>query len=403
MKQFHLKARFSRRIPDPVFTGCTRYIFLCAVEDVPLEIPRDPNPRESDTDHGIYREIRQHLLNKQGEANTFHLKNKGITILADAVQQQDNNEDFIVRLADGQGIVDGGHTYKLLCQGQPEITRINGSGGDQITQFVKIEVLTGYSATIALEVASGLNTAVQVQRMSLDNLKGNFQWIKDELCHESYLDKIAFREREGKDRLLDVRDILVLLDLFNLAEFPTKFDSKQKTKYPIRAYSAKDAVLKSFEKTPKNYRQIRPILKDILTLHDIISSEAAGRYTSESGGRGGRLKFVEYCDPKKKQKPFDFHFIGKSGNHRLFRSALFPMLGAFRYMTQLDVETEQISWKGGFNKVLEIWADTSPALMEVTKKTTQEQGYNLNGVGKSENHWKSLYFEVLQAGMQAGL
>ena len=121
---------------------------------------------------------------------------------------------------------------------------------------------------------------------------------------------------------------------------------------------------------------------------------------SESGGRAGKLKFVEYSsDPK---KPFDFPFIEQSGQYRLFRSALFPMLGAFRYMAQPDPVTGQVHWKGSFEKVLELWDDSGLALMEATKRTSQELGYNLNAIGKSQNHWQSLYFEVLQKAMQSG-
>jgi hypothetical protein len=395
MKQLHLKARISRRIPDPVFTGCNRHIFLCSVEDVPEGIPTDPNPREQNIDRGIYRDIKKHLLNQMGEANTFHLKNKGITILADEVQQQGHGEDFVVTFSEGQGIVDGGHTYNLIVTNQREVADINKVDNNSIQQFVKIEVLTGYSSAIVLEVAGGLNTAVQVQQMSLTNLGGNFQWIKEELEHEPYFDHIAFKE--GERRQFDVRDILVLLDLFNVAEYPTNFAAGPK--YPIRAYSSKEAVLKSFKARPQNYEQIRPILKDILTLHDTISFEAAEQY-SESGGRAGKLKFVEYSPDTK--KPFDFPFIQENGQYRLFRSALFPMLGAFRYMVELDPATDQVHWKGGFDKVLELWEASGLSLMEATKRTCQELGYNLNAIGKSQNHWQSLYFEVLQKAMQAG-
>lgn len=394
MKQIALKTRFPRRIPDPVFTGCTRHIFLCSVEDVPQGIPTKPNPREQNIDRGIYRDIQKHLLNVEGEANTFHLKNKGITILADKVEQLDKSEDFAVWLSDEQGIVDGGHTYGLVIRNQPEIARMTLAGED-IRQFVKIEVLTGYDPKFITEIAGGLNTAVQVQRMSLENLEGGFDWLKEELRDEPYLKQIAFRQ--GENRLFDVRDILVLLDLFNTSEFPAGFAS---TKHPIRAYSAKESVLKAYQNNPKNYENLRPILRDILSLHDIISSQAAERYNKSSGGRGGKLKVVEYSREK---QAFDFPFIGTQGQYRLFRSVLFPMLGAFRYMVQLDPTSNQATWRGGFESVLKLWEIAALSLMEASKGTCQELGYNLNGMGKSPNHWQALYFIVLQNAMQNGL
>src|SRR3954467_84204 len=112
MKRFTLPVRFARRLPDPVFPNCERHIIMCAVTDLPLDLPRDPNPRAQNIDRGIWREIKKHLLNEEGTANTFHLKNKGITIIAERVEKRSDDEYELV-IGPGQGIVDGAHTYDL--------------------------------------------------------------------------------------------------------------------------------------------------------------------------------------------------------------------------------------------------------------------------------------------------
>jgi len=69
---------------------------MCAVTDLPADLPRDPNPRAQNIDRGIWREIKKHLLNEEGTANTFHLKNKGITIIAERVEKRSDDEYELV-------------------------------------------------------------------------------------------------------------------------------------------------------------------------------------------------------------------------------------------------------------------------------------------------------------------
>ena len=113
MPRFTFPVRFVRRIPDPVFPQCERHILMCAIGDLPNGIPTDPNPRKPRIDRLIWREIKKHLLNEEGTPNTFHLKNKGITLIAQRVIKIDD-EKVELAFEDGQGIVDGGHTYELL-------------------------------------------------------------------------------------------------------------------------------------------------------------------------------------------------------------------------------------------------------------------------------------------------
>ena len=41
MKRFVVPVRFARRLPDPVFPNCERHIIMCAVTDLPADLPRD--------------------------------------------------------------------------------------------------------------------------------------------------------------------------------------------------------------------------------------------------------------------------------------------------------------------------------------------------------------------------
>lgn len=390
MSTFTFKALTARRIPDPVFPGSSRHIFLCAVQDMPADLPKGANPREQNIDRGIYRDVMKSLLNEDCTPNTFHLKNKGITILAEEVFKSDDEEALKVRFnSDDQGIVDGAHTYDLIMRGQADIADLNASGESiPISQFVKVEILTGLDGNLVTEIAGGLNTAVQVQRMSLADLGNEFDWIKMELKKSDFLQYVAFKQNEVKE--FDARDIIRLLDLFNITEFPN-----DGTTYPIRAYTTKEGVLKHYlakdgngTEYAENYKRLRPILNEVLVLHDTISRFGKDLYNKGGGKKGGRLKFVETSKAKKK---FKFPFLGEEHESRLSGGALLPMLGAFRAAVEVDTNSNTIGWKGGFANVLQLWDDTGKSLMEATQETSEELGRNPNAIGKSKKHWAFLH------------
>ncbi|MBV9926532.1 MAG: AIPR family protein [Acidobacteria bacterium] len=389
MSTFTFKALTARRIPDPVFPGSTRHIFLCAAQDMPAGLPKGANPREQNIDRGIYRDVMKSLLNEDCTPNTFHLKNKGITILAEEVTKSDDEESLKVRFgSDEQGIVDGAHTYDILIKGKADIADLNAAGeAIPISQFVKVEVLTGLDRNLVTEIAGGLNTAVQVQRMSLADLGNEFDWIKEELKRVDFLQFVAFKQNEVKE--FDARDVIRLLDLFNITEFPN-----DGTSYPIRAYTTKEGVLKHYLteggglKYAENYKRLRPILNEVLILHDTISRYGKDLYNKGGGKKGGRLKFVEASKSKKK---FKFPFIAEEHESRLSGGALLPMLGAFRAAVEVDASTNNIVWKGGFANVLQLWDDTGKSLMEATQETSEELGRNPNAIGKSKKHWAFLH------------
>lgn len=400
MKTHTLRVHNARRLPNPNISGAERHIFTVSVTELPDDLPKDPNPREQRIDRGIYRDIKNSLMNADDTTpNTFYDKNKGITILAQSVHKLNENE-YQLDFLPGQGILDGGHTYEICLSARQPILDFNQSIADaeitagtnntlyedmdavqnelpiSIKQFVEVRVMTGMPSSLTSELAGGLNTSVQVQEWALANLENQFEWIKTELKGQSYLPKIAFRQNET-DTILDVRDILMILDLFNITDYPTGGND-----FPIRAYSSKSAVLDSYLANPDKFKKLQPLLKDVLCLHDIISKEAR-IYHNEAGGKAGALAFTEAT----RGRPF--LFTGDKAEYRLVRGALFPMLGAFRWMVE---ETSQgVQWKGGFDSVKDLWKKSAGELMAATQETSVGNGRNPNAIGKSRNHWATLY------------
>lgn len=385
--EFIFKPVAARRIPDPVFRkqfDTERHIFVMNVSQVPVDISNEANARDPNIRKQVYRMVEDSLLDKQegSELGSFHLKNKGITIIAEAVEQMGDNEYRVV-IKPGQGIVDGGHTYKL-------ITDHIALGDLPESQYVFVEIRTGIKPEWVTYIAGGLNTGVQVQDMSLDQLSGMFSKIQDVLRPSGITDQIAWRENDPGE--FNARDIVSLFLMLNIELY--KNDSGL---YPVECYTSKGAVLKKFEQHSDSFNRMSKIMKDILELHDTISMEAAqiwndgGGKTGNGTGRAGKLAWMEYKDPKKKGT-FVFPFIGgKTGNYRLLNGALYPILGAFRWYVTYDHDQQHLVWKVPFSQVLTAWRETGLQMLRATAEVCEDLGNNPNALGKSKSNWGNLH------------
>jgi hypothetical protein len=316
-----------------------------------------------------------------------HLKHKGITLIATSVTKKDNSTTHEVEIDKSQGIVDGGHSYALLT---------SDTFKDVIpeNQFVKFEILTKVPPDWNADIAGGLNTSVQVQDMSLDNLKGDFNWLKKIIEKEPYYDRNARRENEEGD--LDARDLVSMLLMFNIALF--KNDVGAGDTQPVVAYEKKSSALKMYEadmepEGAKTFKRLAPIVKDIFKLHDIIASDARYQW-NEGGGSFGGLAFVE-----KRKGGFHMTFTGVNAEYRLMSGALFPILAAFRWM--VEEKKGHYVWRGGFNAVLVMWKKSALEMLQMTKQASDELGRNPNAIGKSRNHWANLVARVAMRELMA--
>jgi hypothetical protein len=172
--------------------------------------------------------------------------------------------------------------------------------------------------------------------------------------------------------------------------------------HPTRAYNNKGEVLKDYVSRPELYERFQPVVKDILTLHDTISSEAAKIHTQQ-GGRGGSLDFVKVKKTRRggKTDTFTFHFLNTTGTHQLDRAALYPMLGAFRWMI-VERSDGNFGWRDdNFSRVLAVWNAAAGDMMRATVATHREYKYKLTNLGKSGTHWGTMFNMVARHELQS--
>jgi hypothetical protein len=389
-----LKTDYSRRFPDPLNNSLDtdpynieHHILLVKAIDVPSGISLDCNPRKQKIDSGIYKDVQKSL--EDNSEPTFHLKNKGITMFAHKVDISEDKKVVTAYLAVPaggipDGIADGGHTYQIVLD-----SKSKNKCPDN--QYLKFEIMTGVPDKKKAEIIGGLNTAVQVQEATLLNFEKEFDWIKETISKMSYADKIAYMQNEKGD--FDIRDIIAFLTLFNV-EHP---DLKGRT--PKEAYVSKAACLHLYESNKESYLMLRPLIKDILCLHDYIHLNLGKLYNKEKreSGSKGRAHGMEGVFDKK-ERGVKFIFLGEESQYKLFDGTLYPIFGAMRYLIEKKEGAKVYSWKlESFDEVKKVFDSVATDLLTATYNVCLANGRKPNPVGKDENHWGYLYQIVKSA------
>jgi len=381
------RAAEARRVKHPVFPEIEKHYMLVRAVDLPEGIRKDANARESTgLNRRVYKDVQRSLIADQGMPGIFDLKNKGIVILAESVKKT-GDDLYEVQINDGQGIVDGGHTYEIIINAQVDSTIPDD-------QYVEVQVRTGVPANLITEISSGLNTGIAVKAHSIANLDGKYEWIKEELVSEKFYKRIAWRESDEGD--YDVRDLISVLEAMNVIDFPNDTGT-----HPIAAYEAVNRVAEKFsadaelnEKNPENstYRRFRPILKDALKLFDVIRRDFRDVYNGQKLGFAGALDIMEKAA---KDKTFDFPFSGREpSTYRLTKGALYPLFAAFRNKVRINKQTRLAEWEGGFQSVLDLWKTCQIELVTQTQAAIKDYGRKPDILGKSRGHWNNVHKTV---------
>ena len=377
----------ARRIKHPTHSAIEKHTFIVRAKDVPSGIRTDANARDAvGLNRRVYKDVGENLFNRFAFSGIFDLMNKGITILANKVRRIDDF-NYEIEIEDGQGIVDGGHTYKIICDAQDDPALPDN-------QHIDLHIRTGIDDEMITEISRGLNTGMQVKLHSLDNLDGKYEWVKEELSNESYYKLIAWRESDKGE--YDIRDIIAVLEAMNVHDFPNDVGP-----HPIQAYEkwsvpaekfSKDAETNKNDLSKSKYHKLRPILKDALYLFERIRRDFRDIYNDEKLGRGGGLDIIEKARGGSK---FDFPFAKlPPSDFRLTKGATYPIFAAFRNKVRIDPETQKVAWSNGFHSVVELWDQSAPEICRAIKDTIKEVGSKPDQMGKNRGHWSNMHKTV---------
>lgn len=389
MTTHRIRAAEARRIKHPVFPEIEKHYLTVRAIDLPDGIRKDANARDGqgkDLRRQVYREVQRSLVADQSMPGTFDLKNKGIVILAESVRKA-GEDTYEIKIRDGQGIVDGGHTYEIICQAQ-------SAENIPEDQYVDIQIRTGVDDELITDISSGLNTGIAVKHHSIANLDGKYDWVKTEISDEPYFSRFAWRESD--DGEYDVRDLISVLEAMNVIDFPNHSGN-----HPLSAYEGRERVTKKFsddadkhlgDPEKSTYRKLRPILKGALHLYDRIRRDFRDVYNQEKLGSAGGLDIVEKA---RKGKKYEFPFADlPSAEYRLTKGALYPLFAAFRNKVTINESSGLAEWDGGFKSVLKLWEITSVELAKQTQAAIKDYGRKPDVLGKSRGHWNNVHKTV---------
>lgn len=328
-----IKANKSTKIQDALIPEVWHYYFQCLTKDIPKNLPSANLRGTEDYDSGIYKEIKESLQS----GDNFHLKNQGITILASQINQVDTN--WIINFSQDEigGIVNGGHTYRI-------INETNKDGIETNEQYVNIHFITGVrDEKLAEEMVECLNTSMKVKETSIANLKGYYDWIKAETKpFEKYIGWV-----ETDKNLISARDIIAFMSVLNIDNIVA----------PVQPYSTKEFCLKKFveleEKELKkeveisSFKKFKPILVDILKLKDYINKSAIKTYRDAKIEKQGHEKGKHKIFKKDaiNGKEFEFCFLNEKSKRELQDGVLFPMMYAMRCIIEQKQGDMFFSWK----------------------------------------------------------
>lgn len=379
-----------RKISHPVFPSVEKYWLTVAAKDFPSGISTAVNARDPvGLNRMVYKDVRESLEARTSVPGSFDLMNKGITILAKDVKLVDKeNNIFLITVDDEEGgIVDGAHTAKI-------IERANEEGTTPVEQHVEVYVRTGIQSPLATDIARGLNTGIQVAPKSIYNLGNIFDWLKEEIEDEGYKDRISWRESDDEE--YDVRDLIGVLEVLNIFDYPNDCG-----KHPISAYEKWSVPLEKFAKdfeehenklSKSKYYRLRGLLKSGLIFYDRIRRDFRDIH-SKNGGVAAKMNIVEEASARRGNFDFPFSKLADS-KYRLTKGATYPILAAFRNFVEEDSVKGQAVWRDGFGSVLKVWEDAGPELVAETFQLTKDGYRNPDQIGKNRRHWSNLHTKM---------
>lgn len=383
-----LRVHDVRRIKHPVFPKVQKHIFLIRAIDLPDDLHAHASVLEASLNHAVCKDVRESLLGRDGPTGSFDLMNQGITIIAEDVKRIDD-KTYELFINDDQGIVDGINTYRIIseCRDDPNLSE---------DQFVEVHVRIGIQKEDIKDISRGLNSAMQVRQHILTEITkttGKLDWIEEALEGVPKKRKISWCESD--DGELDVRDLICILEAFNIFEYPN--DERQ---HPICAYMNQHDVVEKFARefdthkdqpAKSNYYKLLPILRDCLYLYELIRYELVEVWANEYG--------THACIGVIAEQPRTTEFVplfnsdrrlAKSYSYRISKGVVFPILAAFRSMVQEDPKTGHACWNGGFDEVLALWDLAQVYILWVVRELLGDEPVAHN-FGRDARHWSMLH------------
>lgn len=409
MATFTFPVKSFKKFDDPFKDSSqkTKYRFYVEVCDVPKELLEwmETNPREQNLNTDVSREIKQSLI---ANNQSFHLWNRGILFSVNSISYDNKTCNVTMSLTDEKlhGNIDGGHTLRIITEYNEQVKL---SPNQYATQYVDFEVITGLESTVLL--AEARNTSTQVDTTSIEELKQSFDCIKDiiqnhKISGNNYYTRISFKQNQHHDdpnikNTIDIREFISIINMFS----PELYGKG--AGHPIQSYTGKETSLKKFlnmglpkseneslrkEKREAEIQKMSNLIPQIIELWDKIECDLPN-VTKQMNKRYGRKPYSGYYEDDK-HNPVSVGvslFSNKPLYYLVPKGLMYPLVGAFRALVQVNKKTEKYEW---IENPFVVWDELKEKLIESILNSSNEQNDNPNAVGKSISAWDGVYTKV---------
>lgn len=394
MERLYLKAKEFKKMEDPINKDSRHVKYVCYVQanSIPQEIDEwmETNPREQKMSTNVAQKIKNSL----SENVLFHELNRGILLSAYKVEWNNKTGELEIVFDDPEihGNIDGGHTLRAILEAKNKNSLSNN-------RYVFFEIFVGLDTPV--ELAAARNTSVQVDLKSIAELENSFEVIKIAFKDVEFSNRIQYKMNEHYNEediyTIDVREIISILLMFSQEVYPFKNAKGMLTEtQPIQCYSGKEASLRKFlyfggndEKKQKIAREhmiknMEPIIKDVFELWETIESSFAN-VSNKAGKRYGTRKYAKYDSNNVVGSTF---FGQKPLQYIIPKGLMYPLVGAFRALIQLNDEEGSYYWKIA---PLDVWEAIGQKLVTII---LDEKTENPDVIAKNSNLWSNLFKEV---------
>lgn len=233
-------------------------------KNLPPDWKLGPNARYADIKAKPAREMLNTLAS---DPESFVLKNNGMMLVAKSLESKGNDVELVCtepdenEFAPGHGVLNGGHTYKVLLEALKDPKRYPRAG----EAVVLVSVALGIEDEEISRISKARNTSEKVPLHALRNLDGDWTDLKKHLPPESRR-LVFFKPNEpdvDQDSEFDVTDLVRRLAVMNNELFPA-----ENAEHPVRAYSGIGALVRQYD--TRKFMKLAQRLPDILRLEELV-------------------------------------------------------------------------------------------------------------------------------------
>ncbi len=377
----------SATVPSPHGPVRIHHLY-CLVHQIPFDkIPTKSNPRshpEEILKTGLCREIKKSLLEFPEE---YVFNSRGGTMLVDSFKfdKETKTAQIVISDIETQGLIDGATNAKILEVLTREMKKgkeANKTGSDKLdnTRF-HLEILEGiHNKAKISDLSTARNTSRQLKSFSMESFKGTLDFLKNILEKGPFKGKIAWDEYA---RGVSIVDILAVINLMH----PHYDKQTDDGNAPTISYSSKSKVIEKLDNEDflKGFKNLAPLVEDILSLHDYIYITFPETYEKAFAKTklGRRVGFNPRHD-----NPIVLPLTGAKAEYEIASSFIMPILASLRALIKYDGDIP--SWT---RPPIEFFNQYGPNLVRSIIQHSNRVG-SPTMLGKDKTTYESLHKDV---------